>query len=186
MLVLDTRPVEEFAVGHVPGAISVALDGGSFATRAAFVLDPGETVVLHARSAGDAAEATRLLHAVGLFEQGGYVVDAAATESMPTLTVPELASLLDTEPDIQVLDVREPGEREVQLAGAVELPYRDVRVAPPPELDASRPVHTICASGPRATLAASLLVRMGFDARPMLGGGVRDVVRERAHLVESA
>src|SRR5213078_3273908 len=37
-LVLDARPVDVFAAGHVPGALSVALDGGSFATRAAFVL----------------------------------------------------------------------------------------------------------------------------------------------------
>jgi rhodanese-related sulfurtransferase len=186
-LVLDTRPVEDFAAGHVPGAISVALDGGSFATRAAFVLDSGEPVVVHARSAADAAEAARLLHAVGLFDQLGFLLDTAATESMQTLTVPELAHLLDAEPELQVLDVREPGElEEARLPGAVELPYRDVRVAPPPELDPARPVHTICASGPRATLAASLLARMGFDARPTLGGGVRDVLRERARLVESA
>src|SRR5262249_57218455 len=31
-LVLDARPVDVFAAGHLPGAISVALDGGSFAT----------------------------------------------------------------------------------------------------------------------------------------------------------
>ena len=184
--VLDVRPVEDFVAGHVAGAISVALDGGSFATRAAFVLDPGEPLVVHARSAAEAAEAARLLHAVGLFEQLGFVVDAAATATTQTVTVPELARLLDAEPDTQVLDVREPSEREeARLPGAIELPYRDVRFAPPAQLDPARPVYTICASGPRATLAASLLARMGFDARPTLGGGVRDVVQERDRLVES-
>jgi rhodanese-related sulfurtransferase len=60
-----------------------------------------------------------------------------------------------------------------------------VRFAPPAQLEAGRPVFTVCASGPRATLGASLLARMGFDARPTLGGGVRDVVQERERLVES-
>jgi glyoxylase-like metal-dependent hydrolase (beta-lactamase superfamily II)/rhodanese-related sulfurtransferase len=179
--VIDARPIEDFAAGHVAGAISVALDGGSFATRAAFVLGVDEPVVVHARNASDAAEAARLLWAVGLFETVGYVADVAdvaAPATTATVTVPE--------PDAQVLDVREPSEREeAQLPGAVEVPYRELRSATPAGLDPARPVYTICASGPRATLAASLLAREGFDARPTFGGGVADLVRERARLVES-
>src|SRR5262249_47173456 len=68
------RPVDVFAAGHLPGAISVALDGGSFATRAAFVLDPAEPVVTHVRARAEADEAARLLTAVGLFEQAGFVL----------------------------------------------------------------------------------------------------------------
>jgi rhodanese-related sulfurtransferase len=185
-IVLDVRPVEEFVAGHLPGAISIALDGGSFATRSAFVLDAGEPFVLHARSAPEAAEAARLLRAVGLFEELGYVADVAAAETMQSVTVPELARLIEAEPEIRLLDVREPTERdEARLPRAVELPYREVRFAPPAGLDPGRPVYTLCASGPRATLAASLLARMGFDARPMLGGGVGDVVAEGDRLVES-
>src|SRR5262245_25275006 len=184
-LVLDTRPPEDFAAGHVPGAISVALDGGSFATRAAFVLGPSEPVLVHARSDSEAAESARLLRAVGLFEQLGYVLDGTGTESTQTVTVPKLAQLLDAEPETQVLDVREPSEREeARLRGAVEAPYRELRALAPAALDPARPVYTICASGPRATLGASLLVRLGLDARPALGGGVRDLVAERARLVE--
>jgi rhodanese-related sulfurtransferase len=55
------------------------------------------------------------------------------------------------------------------------IPYRLLRISPPPDLDPSRPVYTICASGARATLAASLLARQGFDARPVVGGGVADL-----------
>src|SRR5437763_3804221 len=93
-LVLDGRPVDVFAAGHLPGAISVALDGGSFATRAAFVLDAAEPVVLHAGSRTEAAEAERLLEAVGLFEAAGYLLDpAGATDETRTVTVPEFEDL---------------------------------------------------------------------------------------------
>src|SRR5262249_40381887 len=145
----DVRPVEEFAAGHLPRAISVALDGGSVATRAAFVLDPAEPFVVHARSDAEAGEAARLLRAVALFAELGYLAEpAGATATTDTQTVAELARLLDAQPDAQVLDVREPSEyEEAELEGAVQLPYRKLRVAPP-ALDPERPVYTVCAAGP--------------------------------------
>ncbi len=181
--VLDVRTVDEFAAGHVPGAISVALDGGSFATRSAFVLDAAERVVLHARSSAEAEEAARRLWSVGLFETVGYLLDPRASDTTTTVTVPELARLLE-EDEPQVLDVREDDEREAtSLPSAVELPYRLVRGAPPAALDPARPVYTICASGARATLAASILARDGYDARPVVGGGVADLAKLDAKLV---
>ena len=125
------------------------------------MLDPGEPFVVHARSQAEAAEAARLLWAVGLFEELGYVVSARdATETTQTVTVAELARLLDEEPDTQVLDVREATEHEeARLPGAVELPYREVRVRRRRSSIRRGPVYTVCASGPRATLAASLLAR---------------------------
>ena len=156
------RPVDDFAAGHLPGAISVALDGGSFATRAAFVLGPGEPVVA-ARAARrrTSREATRLLHAVGLFEQRGYVLGGdGRTRRRRTVSVAELARLLDGDADVQVLDVREPGERDGQRdpgCDRASVPRGALRAAG--GLDRARPVYTICASGPRATLAASVLAR---------------------------
>ena len=171
--VLDVRPVDEFAAGHAPGAISVALDGGSFATRSAFVLDAAERIAIHARSSDEARRAASHLWSVGLFETVGYLSERAGTERTQTLTVPEFAHLRGTP---QVLDVREDSEREEErLPGAIEIPYRLVRIAPPPDLDPKRPVYVICASGARATLAASVLARDGFDARPVVGGGVSDL-----------
>jgi hydroxyacylglutathione hydrolase len=143
----------------------VALDGGSFATRAAFVIDPAERVVLHVQSQAEADEAARLLHAVGLFEQLGFV-RTEGSERLQTVSVQELNGRM------QMLDVREADE--APRTDWLTVPYRLLRIAPP-KLDLSRPVFTICASGARATLAASLLVRQGFDARPVVGGGVGDL-----------
>jgi hydroxyacylglutathione hydrolase len=166
-LVLDVRPVEVFAAGHLPGAISVALDGGSFATRAAFVLDPAEPIVLQVQAQAEADEASRLLTAVGLFEQLGFVRTQGPEHF-------ETVSVQDVDGNMQLLDVREPTEEP--RSRWISMPYRLLRVAPLPELDPARPVYPICASGARATLAASLLVRQGFDARPVVGGGVGDVI----------
>jgi glyoxylase-like metal-dependent hydrolase (beta-lactamase superfamily II)/rhodanese-related sulfurtransferase len=177
--VLDVRPVDEFAAGHAPGAISVALDGGSVATRAAFVLDPTEPFVIRAGSAAAAEDTARRLWSVGLLEAGGYTTEPAASETTAVLSVRELARLL-ADGDLQVLDVREDSERIEAVAGAMLVPYRLVATAPLDELDATRPVYTICASGARAMLAASLLARRGYDARPVTGGGVADLPQAAA------
>ena len=174
-LVLDARPVDAFLAGHIPGAVSVALDGGSFATRAAFVVAPGEELVIAARSPEEAAEASRLLAAVGLRAQRGYVLGGGA-EATRGVGVGEIAALLAAG-DAQVLDVRETTEVEsARLPGAIAVPYRDLERAVP-LLDRDRPVYAICASGARAVLAASLLARRGFDARPVTGGGVEDLAQ---------
>jgi glyoxylase-like metal-dependent hydrolase (beta-lactamase superfamily II)/rhodanese-related sulfurtransferase len=184
-LVLDIRPVDVFAAGHVPGAISVALDGGSFATRAAFVLGVSEPVVLHVRSRVEAEEAARLLAAVGLFEARGWFTGAGA-ETTPTITVHELTAMLERG-NVQLLDVRETSEQESHpLWGAIERPYRLLRDAPPAGLDTRLPVFTICASGARAMLAASLLARQELDARAVVGGGADDMPLHNATAVGSS
>jgi hydroxyacylglutathione hydrolase len=48
--VLDVRSFHDYSAGHIPGAISVPVDGGSFGTKSGFVLMPDERIVLHARS----------------------------------------------------------------------------------------------------------------------------------------
>jgi glyoxylase-like metal-dependent hydrolase (beta-lactamase superfamily II)/rhodanese-related sulfurtransferase len=167
--VLDVRPFADFAAGHLPRAISVPVSGSSFATKAAFLLDPDERVVLHASSDEEAGRAARGLRAAGLVEQpAGYVLDPpGATERAATLGVAELERLV-AEDAVTVVDVREADEYGAgHVPGALNLPYRVLRARP--DLGA-RPVVTICESGPRAAVAASLLAREGIDARPVATG----------------
>jgi rhodanese-related sulfurtransferase len=40
------------------------------------------------------------------------------------------------------------------------------------DLCGARPIVTICSTGPRAAIAASVLRAAGLDARPVLDGGI--------------
>jgi rhodanese-related sulfurtransferase len=72
-----------------------------------------------------------------------------------------------------VLDVREQDEQDEIVPGAVCVPYRDLADADLGALDPARPVATVCNSGVRAAVAATLLARRGFrDVRPVLQGGM--------------
>ena len=170
--VLDVRPFRRHAEGHVPGSISVPVDGGSFGTKSGFVLMPGERVVLHARTRAEAEEAAWKLWAVGILDVAGYVTDVPATETLATIDVAELKRLLDRS-DVQVIDVRETTERDSgYIPGSRNIPYRLLRKLGCGALEQSKPVITVCESGPRAAIAASLLQREGFDVSAVSDGGV--------------
>jgi glyoxylase-like metal-dependent hydrolase (beta-lactamase superfamily II)/rhodanese-related sulfurtransferase len=173
--VLDVRPFEAHASGHIPGAINVPVDGGSFGTKAGFVLTEGERVALHASSDEEALRAARGLWAVGILELDGYVLHPHAPETLATVDPEELKALLEAA-RVQVVDVREASERDGgYLPGTTNIPYRLMRKIGAGALQRDKPVVTVCESGARATIAASLLQRDGFDVRPVAGGGIADL-----------
>jgi rhodanese-related sulfurtransferase len=69
-----------------------------------------------------------------------------------------------------VVDVREPGEYVAgHLPGALLVPMGQLP-ARLEELDRSRPVYVVCASGNRSAAMTDLLVARGFDAYSVAGG----------------
>jgi hydroxyacylglutathione hydrolase len=99
------------------------------------------------------------------------VVDVDTPERLEPITFDELEPLLSDEA-VEVIDVREKDERdEGYIPGTRHIPYRLVR-AYREELQNGRPVVTICESGARAAVAASVLAAEGVNARPVLDGGI--------------
>jgi hydroxyacylglutathione hydrolase len=172
--VLDVRSPDEHARGHLPGAISVPVAGPSFATKAGFLLEPQERIALHASTPEEAERAARGLRSVGFLELEGFFLDADAREHTSVVDVAELGRLLE-DGEVQVLDVREKAERDAgYIPGTLHVPYRLLRACAGDGLDPARPVVTICESGARAGIAASVLSAAGLDARPILHGGIND------------
>jgi DMSO/TMAO reductase YedYZ molybdopterin-dependent catalytic subunit/rhodanese-related sulfurtransferase/glyoxylase-like metal-dependent hydrolase (beta-lactamase superfamily II) len=176
-VLLDAREPADFAAGHLRGAVNVGLQG-RFAEWAADVLDPKRDIVL----VGDPALATEAklrLGRVGFDRVVGQLEDPAGVfatrpdlvRTSSRLTIEQLAELRGLEPDLQLVDVRGPGEtasgtlpaaREMPLAGLLN--HHEA-------LDRSLPVVVYCASGYRSQIAASALLDAGFaDVSDVLGG----------------
>jgi rhodanese-related sulfurtransferase len=84
-----------------------------------------------------------------------------------------LADWMREEPDLQVIDVREPHEREAgHIAGTrhIELTRLTGEAA---TVDSERPVVFYCRVGSRSTMAAEAFRTAGYDAYSMAGGLVR-------------
>jgi hydroxyacylglutathione hydrolase len=175
-VVLDVRTTESFFAGHVSGAVNVPVSGTSFATKSGFVLRADEPLVLHASSHEEANAAARGLRSVGFLDLHGYVLSPTADARLDPVEIDELDALLAY--DAQLIDVREADEREdAPLPGSRHIPYRLIEAAAV-DLPADRTIVTICESGARAAVAASILAAHGLDARPVAYGGFRDL-RER-------
>lgn len=175
-LLLDVRDEQDFAAGHLRGAVNVGLSG-RFAEYAAAITDPGQAILL----VGDpeqAREARLRLARVGLDTVAGAMTDLAGLADVPHLvqsasrvTANGAAEAIATQPDLQVVDVRGPGEHEDgALPGAVNLPLPRL-LALLDRVDRDRPVLVHCAGGYRSSVAASLLRARGYsDVTDLIGG----------------
>lgn len=180
-LVVDTRPDSEFDEAHIPGAVCIPISHAGFGTRLAWLAGAEDEVVLVGDDDHDARQAAKLALAVGIRRLGGYLAGGMTgwrNEQRPVARVRRLEleclpAIVQSDPSLQILDVRERHERDAGfIPGSHFLPWHDIdRV--PDELDPERPIAAICASGQRAAVAASLLQRHGAEqVIHVVGGGV--------------
>ena len=172
--VIDSRPADVFASGHLRGAINVGIDG-RFAEYAGDVVDSDQAVVVVAEP-GREAEAKVRLARIGFDRVAGCLPELERhlhdhpelAGSAARMAAADLAGWAN---DVQVVDVRNPGEVAAgMIPGAVHVPLAQLldRMA---ELDRHRPTVVYCAGGYRSSVAASLLRANGFDpVADILGG----------------
>ena len=178
---LDVRNASAYGEGHRRGALNVPVSGSSFATKAGFVLDVDDRIVVQASSAAEAADAIRGLRSVGFLELEGYVLGGGSERIQP-VDLDELGRLLDE--GVELIDVRERDERDDgYIAGSRNIPYRLLPICGA-DVPTDRPVVTICESGARAGIAASILAAKGVPARPVLNGGISDWAARGGQMVE--
>ena len=165
--VVDVRPPEQFAAGHIAGSINIALSG-QFATWAGTILGLGSKPVLVAETDAQVKEAALRMSRVGIEDIRGYLsgeITAWQKVGLP-LTVTAQISAEDLHKklhgkSIQVLDVRRLGEWQ---AGHIEQATNRALDNFPQELpavDDSQPLAIHCKSGYRSMIACSLLERAG-------------------------
>jgi hydroxyacylglutathione hydrolase len=168
-IALDVRPGEEFAAGHVPGSVNIALSG-QFASWAGALLGLAARPVLIAESEEAVGEARMRLARIGLEDAGGYLkggIGAWKSAGLPLAQLPQMSvdvlSRRLQNADVQVLDVRREREwEEAHIEGAAWWPLDNFKVSPP-EIDRNIPIAVHCKGGYRSMIACSLLQRAGFQ-----------------------
>ncbi len=172
---VDVRPVEEFAAGHVPGSVNIGL-GGQFASWIGAVIGIGAPVVLIAAMQEKIGEARLRMARVGIENVMGYLKGGSAAwkdvgyelATMPMLSVEELRS---TANGLKILDVRRGAEWDSgHLPGALHYPLDSFRAQLPP-LSPDVPLAVHCQGGYRSMIAASLLRRAGYRNVVNVTGG---------------
>ena len=179
--VIDGRPRDQFAAGHITASLGVEL-GDRFAPWVGWLVPFGTPLVLVLDHGQDVATATNDLARIGYAVTGvlrgveGWETDGLPLESHETAPTDRLAQAI--EDGAQVIDVRDPSEWESEhLPGSIHRYVPDL-LDGLPDLDGSRPVWVVCATGFRASIAAGLLQRAGFEPIVVTDGGVTETLAQ--------
>ena len=181
-LIVDTRTDQQFAEGHVPGAVSIPIQRGGFGTKLAWLAGGAGQIIFvssdehAARRAGSLAAAVGLADPVrrgGLLAGGwtGWNAEGRPIAKLARLQVEQIGPYIEA--GTQVLDVRERAEFDAgHIPDSLNVPWHDIDGIPV-GIDPDQQVLVICASGQRALTAASLLQRLGAgEVLHVVGGGV--------------
>jgi rhodanese-related sulfurtransferase len=169
---VDARRIDEYAIGHVPGALSIELRP-VFETWLGWLVDPTRPVVFVLDSDQDRHELVRQCLTVGIEELGGELAGGIRTwqdADLPVATVDLIT--FDAVDGREIVDVRQrdefraghvPGAHNVELGAIVdsdEVPTGSVAL--------------MCGHGERAMTAASLLERRTGAELAVVEGGPDD------------
>ncbi len=187
-IVVDTRSYDAFGGMHVPGSLSIDLDG-NFSVMAGWVVPPSRNILLVTQP-GRVDEALACLRRVGLDAVAGTLAGgmfAWARSGKPVSRVyqvspGELGAILDGGDGWKLVDVRSPAEYSAfHLKEAVNIPVADLRTRVR-ELVPTTPTLVMCGSGRRSILGASILLRGGLKTVFNLAGGLPAAVRSLKRL----
>ncbi len=178
VVVLDLRRPESFGGSHIPGAFNIG-SGGNLPLWAGWILPYGKPIYLVGDEATNLEETRRMLIRVGHDDIRGSLrggmkawIEAGFEQAqVPQISVVELHKKMEGHPT--VLDVRNPSEWIAgHIGGAIHIPNGDLesRLS---EIPANAPVHVICGSGYRSSIATSILLRHGVANVVNVNGGMK-------------
>lgn len=165
--VIDTRQRKAFASSHPQGALGIEL-GNSFSTYTGWLIPWGDTMTLVGDNEAELRQAYLELSRIGMeqFVQGASAAIATYQTAAPTSQY-RVADFSDLQKERTssaspyVLDVRlATGWETLHIKNTVNIPLHELpeRVN---ELPDNQPIWVHCASGYRASIAASLIDRSG-------------------------
>jgi glyoxylase-like metal-dependent hydrolase (beta-lactamase superfamily II)/rhodanese-related sulfurtransferase len=166
-IVIDARPALDFAAGHIPGALSIALRP-AFASWLGWVADPDQPLVFVLANDQDEADLVRQALTVGYERLAGRLADGLETWSGSGRPLESVDVIPPDQIDRPVLDVRQLDEyNEGHVPGSthIELGSLGNAVLPP------GPVATMCGHNERSMTAASILQQGAVDSVAAVRGG---------------
>jgi len=176
-IVVDTRQPPSFGGAHIKDSYSIWLE--RIPSYAGWTLPYDKPILLILEDKIYLNKAVHYLYRLGYDNLTGYLVGGIESwykQSLPLehfglISIHELKNSLTQKDDLFILDVREDAKWDQgHILGSVNIfsGYLENRIE---ELPRDFPIIVVCNVGNRASLAASILRRAGFqDVHNMLGG----------------
>jgi rhodanese-related sulfurtransferase/glyoxylase-like metal-dependent hydrolase (beta-lactamase superfamily II) len=171
--VIDLRDASQYAAGHIPNSVNIALRGRLETWTGIMV--PWESKSVVTGSEAEIREAVHRLHRVG-YRPRSLVFDAWKSAGLPltkneTIQPRELHAQMQTAESPVVVDVRRPNEwAEQRIGTVVNIPLNELPEGSG-QLDRSQRIVAVCNSAYRSSLAVGVLERRGFSLASSMDGG---------------
>lgn len=176
-MMIDGRDPEDFARGHLAGAVNVGM-AGRYAEFAGSVIPSDVDIILFVEP-GYELEAKNRLARIGFDRVVGVIDNPYGTlqahpdlvQIASRLTADGFSERLRNVDGIQIVDVRNPGEVEAGMVPqATNIPVGQLPTRAT-ELEPAVPTVVYCAGGYRSSVAASVLRQRGCtDVSDLIGG----------------
>lgn len=174
---IDGRNRNAFAREHIPGSLNIELDS-SFSAYVGWLLPFNVPLLILIEDEAGRREAVVQLMRIGFEQVDGYLdggiaawkAAALPTAQFGTLDIETLHKRWSQHEKLVVLDVRRPDEwRDGHIPGALHIQLGDLP-ARMRELPKDLSFVTICRSGQRAEIAASMVAASGREVLSVRGG----------------
>ncbi len=178
VLVLDTRDPSAFAKASIPGALFVGLNGQFAPWVGAIIPNIDQKIIFIAESGREEEVVTRLAR-VGYDRSLGFLDGGMAawkeagflTDTTDEVEAQELIDRMESEAEIQVIDVRKPSEYQTSHIQGVPLfslgeVHQNIQ-----QLDPAQQYYIHCAGGYRSLIYASIAKQNGIDNVINVKGG---------------
>lgn len=174
-LILDVRTHGEFVKGFIPGSLFIGLNGTFAMWVGALIEDINQKIALIVPE-GKEEEAVTRLSRVGYdntvgYLKGGVMAYVNAGNDLQTIQQESASELADEYGDVNIVDVRKPGEYDSEhVVDAIHYPL-DYMNDELNKLDKDKTYHVHCAGGYRSVIAISLLMKNGYHHLVDVAGG---------------
>jgi glyoxylase-like metal-dependent hydrolase (beta-lactamase superfamily II) len=171
--VVDVRDAQEYAAGHIPNSVNIAVRG-RFETWTGIMV-PWDANTVLTGSIEEIKETLFRLHRVG-YEPKCVVFDTWKQAGLPLtknqmITPQQLHAKLKTSESPLVVDVRLPSEwMALRIGTVINMPLNELSQRAN-KLDKRQRVVAVCNSAYRSSLAVGILERQGFEQVSSMAGG---------------
>ncbi|MBX7180746.1 MAG: MBL fold metallo-hydrolase [Bacteroidia bacterium] len=179
VVLIDTRKAMDFSKGYIPGAINIGVEGSFAVWVGTLVPDLHQRILLVADEGKEQEVITRLARVgydnpIGFLEGGMKAWEKAGKpmETVSSITADEFAGLLQSNPDLDVLDVRKKSEYDSEhILQAINAPldYFEKQLE---KIEQNKTYFVHCAGGYRSMVFISLLRKRGYDQFVDVQGGI--------------
>ena len=179
-LILDTRAAQDFAKGFIPNSINIGIDG-NFAPWVGTMIPDIKQEILLVTDEGREEETVIRLARVGYDFTIGYLrggieawkQEGRELDQIKSVSASELANLMETEPQPNILDVRKQSEHfSEHIIGAENAPLDFINDSMS-QIDKSKTYYVHCAGGYRSMIFISTLKARGFENLVDVQGGFK-------------